>query len=304
MDDGKTLSRDMARLLLEDPDTSGFLDARGTYTFLWRSAIEMSRRLLYPRAEQSITTIADQRDQYKLNANFLQLYLRDSGDEFFVRYYNGNAYSNVKMKAEAAIFEDNNTDSQATPGGFAITDYRVAISRVTGTTTSSGAASAGECTLTDSTASFSSTANAGDTVHNTTDGSTGLVLSVTSGTALLTALFGGTNNDWTSGDSYVIVPQSRYQLVFDAAPSTAGHTVTLPYVVRPAPVFSDYGTYPFPLDMTPALVNYAAFLYKYRDSSPDYGNRWFQMYDRDVRRSATQLTNSLSRKKLIVSMKG
>jgi len=301
--DGKTLSRDMATLLLENPDTSGFLDSRGTYSFLWRASMEMARRLQYPRAESTVTTVADQQDQYLLNADFLSLYMRDAKDQFFVRYYNGTSYTNISMKDEQEIFEDHNTTSQATPGGFAVTDYRVAISNVTGTATGNGEASAGSCTLADTAASFSSTVNAGDTIHNPTDGSTGYVLSVTSGTALVTALFGGTNNDWSTNDAYVIVPQRRYQLLLDAPAKTAGHTITVPYIQRPAPVFSHYGSYPFPIDLTNALVHYAAFLYKYRDSAPDFGDKWFGLYDREVRRSATQLRSSLGRRRLQVIMK-
>lgn len=301
--DGKTLSRDLAALLTEDPDTSGYLDQKATYTYLWRAAVEMSRRLLYPRGTDTVTTVSGQVDQYKLASDFLCLYLRDSNDEFFVRYYNNSAYSNLRMKDESDIFENYTTNSQAIPGGFAITDYRQSIPRVMGTATATGATSAGECTLTDSAASFASTASAGDTIHNTTDGSTGYVLSVTSNTAVVTALFGGTGNEWTSADAYTLVPQKRYQLTFDAPPSTTGHTVTVPYVKRPSPVYSHYGSYPFPADLTMALVNYAAWLYKYRDSQPSFGDRYFSIFDRDVRRAATQLSASLTRKRLSVSMK-
>ena len=129
------------------------------------------------------------------------------------------------------------------------------------------------------------------------------MLSVTSATAIVTALFGGTANDWTSADAYVIVPQKRYQVAFDAPTSTAGHIATVPYVQRPAPVFSNYGSYPFPLDMSTGLINGALWMYKYRDSQPDIGDRYFRIFDREVRRSATQLTSSLGRKRLRVMLK-
>jgi len=302
--DGKTLSRDLAKLLAENPDTSGYLDTRGTYWMLWRAAMDMAKRLRYPRAEATITTVASQRDKYKLPADYLGLYMRDSSDNYFVRYYNASTYSNLAMKDEETIFENNNRTDQAVPGGFCITDYREAIASVTGTATADGDKAAGQCVLTDAAAAFTTYVSAGDTVHNTEDGSTGIVLSVTSATAIVTALFDGTGNDWDAGDAYVIVPQRRQQLAFDAPPSTAGHTVTVPYVQRPAPVYSNYGVYPFPLDMTYALVNYAAWLYKYRDSQPDFGDRWYRIFDKDVRLGASTLKTSTSRRIKVVMKVG
>jgi hypothetical protein len=301
--DGRMLYRDLAAQINEDPDTSGALDPKSAYIYLWRSAIEIGRRLKFPRGEATVTTVADQRDGYLLPADFSCLYMRDSMDEFFVRYYNGSAYSNLRAKDEEAIFEDNITASRAMPGGFCITDYRTAISNVTGKATAEGDASGGQCTLTDSGASFSSAVNPGDTVHNVTDGSTGFVISVTSGTALVTALFGGTGNDWDVGDDSVIVPQGRLQFMFDAPPATSGHVVTVPYVKRPDPVFSYYGRYPFQTTLSFALVNYAAWLFKYRDSQPNQGDKWFRLFDRDVRQAAGTIKAATTPKRLKVVMK-
>jgi hypothetical protein len=72
--------------------------------------------------------------------------------------------------------------------------------RDTGTTTTGSRSPL----CTDSGASFiSAGVVAGDIIHNTTDGSVGKVFAVTATTVTAT-MYGGTNNWWTSGDSYEI----------------------------------------------------------------------------------------------------
>lgn len=197
------------------------------------------------------------------------------------------------------------TSGQVTPDYFAIRDKQDKMTQVTGTATSAGDASAGECTLTDSAATFitSEYVTAGDIVHNTTDGSDGVILSITSDTQLVCSLFGGTGNDWDVDDAYVIQPQSRQEIFFDPPPSTAGYIVRVPYLARPAPVYSDYGVYDFRTHNMEAIIKYAAWLYKYRDSEPDFGDKLYLFWDKAVKQEAASLQPHIRRRRFNVNLK-
>jgi len=205
----------------------------------------------------------------------------------------------------ASYYKVENVSSQRTPSFFTIRDKQALYSQITGTTTSVGAATGGECTLTDTAALFitSEFANPGDTVHNTTDASVGMVLSISSDTVAKTALFGGTANDWTSADAYVIQPQGRLEIVFDPPPSTSGDIVRIDYIARPNPVYSDYGTYRFRQNAVEALVKYAAWLYKYRDSEPNFGDKLYVFFDNAVRMEHSQLRPFIKKSGFTVSLK-
>jgi len=170
------------------------------------------------------------------------------------------------------LYEIKKVSTSTMPQCFAIRDKRALYSQITGTATSAGDASGGECTLTDTSGVFTTTdyVSKGDVIHNTTDGSSGVVLSITSATALVCALFGGTGNDWDTDDAYVIQPQGRLELIIDPPPSTAGHIITLEYIVKPDPVYSDYGSYRFRDQNMESIIEYAAAKYKMRDSEPDF----------------------------------
>jgi hypothetical protein len=280
--DGKDLLRRLRQLLNEDSD-SGWMDTQTSYDYLYEAAKELVDRTGCLRTTQSITTVADD-DEYDLSPDFMRLYAKNRDNNFYVRLNDGSTNHFLTWKDYELIIYDNNTTSVTVPSKFSIIDT-AKPSQVTGTATSNGAASAGECTLTDSAADFTSV-NAGAIVHNTTDSSDGVVLSKTSSTVLVTALFGGSNDDWTSSDAYVIQPQARYQLFLDPPPSTAGYTLTVPYIQQPAPVYSDYGIYRFSDQYKDALVKYAAFLYKYRDKEPDFGDHLFRLWDMSVGRAA------------------
>lgn len=288
MVDGLSLLRSL-RETLQESSTSSYMNNRTSYDYLWQAAIEFVSRTNCLRATQTITTVADQQ-AYTLNADFLNLYLKDNQGRFYVKYYNGSAYSFVYAMPYEELIYNNLTDSTSIPCKFAIIDDS-SDTLITGAATAAGVVSGGQCTLTDTTSPPFTDASAGDTVNNTTDGSTGIVLSQTSTSALVTALFEGTNNDWSSEDAYAIQPQARLQLVFDQPPSTAGHTATVYYIQRPAPVYSDYGIYRIQPQYMNALVSYAAFLYKYRDREPNYGDAFFTFFDREVKRAISTFSN-------------
>ena len=299
MDGKESLYR--LRELLAEEDDSTFMDDKVSFDFLQEAANEFSARTSYLKTEQSITTVADQA-AYTLNADFIKLYLENNQNQAFITYNDGNSNTFLYERAYSQIVLSDQSTSVSVPSHFAVKDDGTLDTQVSSTTTSDGAATAGECTLTDSTAPFTDV-SPGDIAHNTTDGSSGIVLEVTSTSALQTALFNGTDDDWTSGDSYVIQPQGRFQVVLDPPPSTDGHTITIHYVKRPVPVYSDYRMFRFPPNYMTAILKYAAFLYKYRDREPDFGNAFFQHWEREIRTTNNQINKGFRRKKFQVNLK-
>ncbi len=298
--DGKQLLYEVRQALNEATGT-GFLEDRLTYGYLYEAAIEFVNRTHCIRKTQSITTIADQA-AYDLDGDYLKLYLANTENNFFIKYNDGTSDFFVINKDYEDIIFSNNTTSQVVPDRFTIIDNPTDPSQLTGTATSAGALSGGQATLTDSAADFTNV-YPGDYVHNTTDASDGVVLSKTSTTVLVTALFDGTDNDWDSSDAYVLQPHSRFQLVLDPAPSTSGNTVTVYYVQRPNPVYSDYGVYRIPPKYHSTLVKYATFLYRYRDAKPDYGDALFGRWNQQVRIASGELNRTLNRSGFKVSFK-
>lgn len=291
------------RQLLNEDANSAFLDDRTSYDFINSAAIEFVERTSCLKSTQSITTVADQRE-HTLNADFIKLYLKDKNNRLYCKYNDGSSsYSDfIYFKPYEEIIYEDNVDSVSDPTHFTIIDDATLDSQVTGTTTSAGAASGGQSTLTDTGADFSDV-SAGDMVHNTDDGSVGVVLSKTSPTVLVTALFGGTDDDWTSSDAYVIQPQGRLQFQFDPPPSTSSHTVTVYYIQRPAPVYSDYGVFRLQPQHMEAILKYAAFNYKYRDQDPNFGDAYFQHWENELKKSSATLNNAFGRNRIKVNMK-
>lgn len=219
-----------------------------------------------------ITTEADVQN-YPLPPSFLGLYVRDAWDRFIVKYTDGDSTRWPVVVAWEEIWRRNATDSRR-PSQVAIRETPDAEDEETGTATAAGAAAGGECVLTDTTKDFTDTNKvyARSVVHNTDDGSTGYVLAVASETTIRTALFGGTANEWNSGDAYAIEPVNPFQLVLDAPAEDDGHTIEVPFLTMPAPVYSDYGVWRLPLRSCRAICAGAASLFQipkkeYADSS-------------------------------------
>lgn len=295
MIDGKSLLREL-RGLLSESSTSDFMDDRMSYSYLHKAATEFVDRTDAIKVEQSITTVASTAG-YTLNADFLKLYIKNRDNDYFIKYNDGTNDTLITIKDYNQIIYDNQTDNATIPSYFSIINDSTNDSQISSTATAVGAASGGVCTLTDSTAPFADV-SAGDIVHNITDGSDGIVVSKTSSSALVTALFDGTNNDWTSADSYVIQPQSRMKLILSPPPSTSGHTVTLYYIQKPVPVYSSYGIYQIPSQYLSALVFYAAWLYKYSDREPNFGDALYAFFDKECRK-ASPVLNTASGKSLV-----
>lgn len=300
--DGKTALRDL-RILLNEASDSDFMDNKSSYEYIWQAAIEFVERTNCLTSTQDITTVADTANN-TLNADFMKLYLKNKDNNYYLKYNNGSGDSFILWQDKAEAIYQNSTASVDTPSKFYIEDDPTLDSQISSTATLAGASTGGACTLTDaSSATKFADVSAGDAVHNVTDGSDGYVISKTSNTALVTALFDGTNNYWTLGDSYVIQPQGRMRLIFNPPPATAGHTATVYYVQRPAPVFSDYGAYRFQPQHMRAILHYAAWLYKYRDKAPSYGDKFYQFFDAQARKAGNVVTEALNRRGFRVNLR-
>ncbi|MDD4339207.1 MAG: hypothetical protein PHV00_05955 [Syntrophales bacterium] len=240
-------------------------------------------RILHTSAD--LTTVEDQQD-YDLPPDFIDLYMADRANRFFIRYYDGSNYSWPLCTSYEEIFRENKTESQSIPNRFCIRDKDDVEAAVTGNTSAAGAASHGQCILTDATQTFTTThrVQARDIVHNETDNSDGVVLSVTDATHLVTALFGGTNNAWTSGDVYRIQPATERELYLDAPSETAGHILRVPYVCMPTPVYSDYGAWRFPPRVCRAIASGAAALLVLPESSYDESRVMQGLFLDEIRR--------------------
>ncbi len=260
--DGAKLTSRFLDFLDEGGVNANYADTREIYDCLdWAVAIFV-RETGALHATQTITTVADQQN-YALVPGFLGLYVRDAWDRYIVKYSDGDTTRWPYYVAWEEIWRANVTESRW-PTQVSYREAPDALETEEGTATADGAASGGECVLTDTTKDFqtSDVVYPRSVVHNTADGSTGLVLEVTGATTVRTALFGGTTNAWTSGDAYVIEAANPFQLVLDAPAEAAGHTIEVPYLAMPAPVYSDYGMWRLPIRSCTAICAGGASLFQ------------------------------------------
>lgn len=139
----------------------------------------------------------------------------------------------------------------------------------------------------------------GDYIYNTTDGSEGRIIDAPREQRLRVALFGGTNNYCSSDDSVVVVRRNRQQIHLTPTPSASNDLIHFPYIAIPHPVFSDHRAYTVRDTAAKSLVKYAAFLYKFRDSEPDFGNVYFIAFDRECRKELNQIRPFLRNKRTL-----
>jgi hypothetical protein len=292
------------RNVLEESSTSGFLDTRSTYQYIYEAARVFARRTKTLTATTSISTTANT-TRYDLPTDFANLYFRNDRNEFVVKYTtSANSVEWLPFRQYDAMYESNNTTAVAVPDTFSINDEQSLKSRITGTASANGAASYEEAVLTDTSNSTQfANANIGDNVTNSNDSSNGIIIAKTSNTALVTVLFGGTANAWAANDAYTITPQSVKQLVIDPPPSASGDTVLVPYLQEPTPVFSSYRTYRIDDQYEMALAYYAAWLYKYRDRTPDQGDKWFAIFDDAIRKAVKEANKQLGRNTFRVNLR-
>ena len=289
--DGRELRQTFIKVIGE-PAGSGWLDKKSEYSFIDKGGIKVSELMGLLHAEQSIPTVADQR-RYNLDAQYIGLHIRDeSSGDYIIKYNNGSSDSFPVFTPFTNIITDNQTSSITIPERFSVNDKLTQFDRITGTTTSAGTidSQTNESTLTATASTFvTSGVQPRDIVHNTTDGSifSGYVLEVSSETALITAMFedadGSITKGWGSGDTFVIQPQGRKQLVIDPPPSNSGNTVTVYQIVKPLPVFADFRIFGFPEQYSMAAVYFAASIYKRRDQDFKKADSFFALADNELR---------------------
>ncbi len=293
--DGREMTRRLKHDLLES-DNSAFINEYLSYRYINEAANNYVMRTNSVRSTQSITTVADQ-IEYTLSADHLSIYVQEDGKRY-IKYNNGSIDFFPEFENYEEIIHRSTSSSTAIPSQFSVIDHPTIGSIITGTTTSAGASSNGESTLNDSGGGFSDNVSVGDMVHNEGEviPSYGVVIEVTSDTALLVALFGGTDNDWTSGDSYVVVPQGRLQLILDPPPTTAGHTITVYYNARPTPVFSPFRTFRIQSQFIPEILRDAKALYEFRGGDYQKGGADKQMAQIGTLNANLNYSKAFSRK--------
>jgi hypothetical protein len=267
---------------------SQWIELKASFDYVYEAAKDFAKETGSCHNSQTITTVASTAG-YNLNPDFLEILTKDDNNFAVIQYYDGTNTYWLNWESYSDFIQNNN--SAGMPTSFAILDASIP-SRMTGTATSSGTASGGgESVLTDTGGSFL-TLFPGDSVINTLSGKgyLGVVLSTPStATAVTTAMFdltsrGGAYASWASSDTYIIQPSPRYKIFLDPPPNTSSQTVTVSYIAKPSPVYSDYGTYPFATGYEEALIKYATWLYKYRDSKPQLADPLYVAYERQMRK--------------------
>lgn len=297
--DGKDLLRRYKELLhIKSTDTD--FDERTGYDYLYAAAREWVIQTECLTATQSITTTANVAT-YTLNGDFLSLYLKEN-DRFYLKYNDGTDDYFIYFKPYQEVIFDNNTTGISVPSYFTITDdptLDTLISKTSGAA-DGGSAAGGKSTLTFSTAIFGDV-TPGDIIHNIDDVSDGVILSTESTAKILeTALFGGTDNEWDIDDSFIIQPRRRFLLQFDPPPSTASHTVTFYYLRKPRPVYTDYDVYEIAYEYGDVLCKYAAWLYKYRDQEPQFGDAFYKYWDMQIKKYRRLTRKGLAQRSRII----
>jgi hypothetical protein len=282
--DGKTITNRMLQLLNE-LSTSAMINSRVSYDFINDAARDWVIKTECLTNEATLTTVASQ-TEYVLPADYLGLYLKQD-NKFFVKYYDTANYIFIYFKEYADIYFENDSTDVDIPSDFTIRDYGSLYAQVTGTASAAGAATGGRCLLTTATDKFENV-SAGDQIHNTTDVSDGVVLSKVDSKNIYIALFGGTGNDITNADAFVIQPRGRLMLVLNPPPDDAGDSVYVPYLQAPDPVYHDYGVFRINFDYTEAFANYAAWRYKYKDKAFDFGDKFYASYLNEVNKYRRQ----------------
>ena len=215
--DGKKLTREVLDFLDEAAPSDIQANQRRIYECLDMAVGIFCRETRMLHGSVDITTVENQQ-AYDLPPDFIDLYMKNSNGRFFVKFYEGTTYSWPLKTTYEKLFKTNLTDTKDIPGRFAIIEKADKESLIQGTADAAGAKSGGQCILQDDSMLFTTTNRVypRDIIHNTTDGATGYVLSVTDATHLVAALFEGANNDWTQNDAYIIQPAAEKLLVLVA----------------------------------------------------------------------------------------
>jgi len=305
--DGKT-ARIFTEHLIRAKSKSAVVGHKMTYDLMHAGAEEFVSMVQCIKRSADLTTVADQAS-YDLPANFLSLYLKTDdprGGELFVRYTDTTSDEFIPLfKSYQSVVYENDDTSVNIPGSFTLHEKTSLPTQLTGTTTSGGTLSGGQADLTDTGEEFETYVAARDIVHNSKKDATGIVLSVTDDENLVTAMFDSDGNPvaWANGDTWVIQPVARMQLQLVPPPETASETVTVPYLAKPNPVYSDYGTWLINGIYHKAFCFYAAYLYLAEYDiqagvnvlNTNLGQTYLDQFNRIVHRANHEIDKSLGK---------
>ena len=273
--------------LSEQGSSSQWIDLKGSYDYCFEAAKDFAKETGCWVNTQTIITVANQA-AYPLNPDFLEVLTKDDNNFGLVAYNIGTTSSSLTwLNWESYNAFLQNANPVGTPTNYAICAAPM-DARITGTVTTGSTAAGGETLLTDSNQTMFGNLFPGDSVINTTQGYYGIVIAT--GTYPTTALFNISGRssayaNWTLSDAYMLQTQPQYQILLDPPPSSSGQAVTVTYTARPLPVYSDYGQYPFSTGYEEAIISFAAFKYRYRDSKPQLADPLYVVYDREMRKA-------------------
>lgn len=269
---GMMLTREFLDFIDTRELSDDYIPQRKVYECLDAAAGIFCRETKSIRREAYLTAVAGNQ-AYDLPPDFIDLYLRSARGRSIIRYYDGSEYSWPSLTTQERIYRENRQTSLERPGHFAIVDKQTSETLVSGNATLAGTVVNGRCVLSDSTKLFTTTDRVWprDIVYNATDGSMGHVLAAVSATSLYTALFDGTDNDWSLSDGYAIQPAAKKQLFLDAPSLESGHLIHVHYIGMPDPIFSDFDYWRLPARTCRAIAAGAASVFKlgkteYRES--------------------------------------
>ena len=282
---GAVLLNQLNQILSEINTT--FIDRKTSFDYLYEGAKDFAKETNSCTNSQSIVTVANQ-SAYNLNPDFLEILTKDSSNFPTIMLTWGNSPTYLGWESYSDYLQGVIFETAGMPTSFCITDAGVLPSEM-GVCSGNFISIGGESFLTTGIADFSSV-YPGDAVINLTKNYYGIVIGTVSSKKIKTAMFSlqGRNSSsvgWDLSDEYIIQPAPRFQVLLDPAPILSGQTVTVSYNSKPLPVYSDYGSYSFASGYESAIVKYAAWLYKYRDKKPAFGDPFFMAYERDMRKA-------------------
>lgn len=295
--DGKDLLRRHKQLLnIKSTDTN--YDERTGYDYLYAAAKQWVLETECLTSYQTITTVASTAI-YTINGDYLSMYLKHN-DRYYLKYYDGTSYYFLYFKPYEQVIFDNDTTAVSVPGYFTITDDPTLDTLISDAADNAGTTVGGKCTFTMDTAVFGDV-TPGDIIHTPVDGADGIVLKTEStATTLEVALFGGDNADINATEAFIIQPRKRFLLQFDPPCKTGEHTVTFYYLRSPRPVYSDYDVYEIAYEYPDVLCQYAAWLYKYRDQEPQFGDAFYKYWDMQIKNYRRLTNKGLARRSRII----
>lgn len=263
--DGKTLLRWFLDMLGEADFYGDYSSERKAYECMdWAAAI-FCREAVPLALTVDITTVLDQQD-YPLPPGFIALYAKDRAGRYRIKYTGVSDAVTwpYQTNDERIFFADLTTAASEAPSAFAIVNNATQVDAISVTAASDGAASAGECVLYDAGKAFTTTDRVyeRDTIHNTTDESSGYVLEVVDANTLAIALFDGTNNDVSASDACRVMPASQVSLRLNRPAGYSGHTIRVPYYGMPLPVYAEARSWRFPERTCRAIVAGAVSIFK------------------------------------------